>query len=92
MSFLFISNVMTKTKLAILAFLYCVELVASFIDKLHDIKFAAKFYTLGCGIKKKSVGKSTCLMTGGSDLTSELLRFLCPLFMLAQTINKKAFQ
>ena len=51
---LFISDVMTETKLTILAFLYCVELVASIIDKLHDIKFATKLYTLGCGIQKKS--------------------------------------
>ena len=80
---------MTETKLTILAFLYCVELVASFIDKLHDIKFATKLYTLGCGFKKSLLAS---LMTGRSDLTSELLRFLCALFMSTQTINKKAFQ
>ena len=64
MSVLFISNVVTETKLAILATLYWVEFVASFIDKLHDIKYATKLYTLWMRYQEIICFKSTRLMTG----------------------------
>ena len=97
LSIMFISNVMAKWSWQYWHFCIVESLLHRLLINYMTSSLQQRFIHFGCGIKKKSVGKSTCLMTGRSNLTSELLRFLCA-FVHAKTrqiheiINAKAFQ